>query len=98
MKNVDEIKSSLVDAVDLHIKDRGMTQQRVAEILGVTQGRVSNLVNGRMDLFSLDNLVNICGRLGMNVSIHIKDAPKPGRRYTGKPIKVKQPVDYEREE
>lgn len=93
MKRAEELKSSLIDSIALAIKDQGLTQQRVAEMLGTTQGRVSNLVTGRIDLFSLDNLVNICGKLGMEVFVVIKDIPR-NRSYTGKPIK--QPIDYVR--
>ena len=93
MKKPDEFRSQMIDAIAATIKEQGMTQQRVSELIGTTQGRVSNLVNGRIDLFSLDNLVNISGKLGLIVSLKIENDPKRGtRRYTGKPIK--QPRDY----
>ena len=79
-----------MDAIADTIKDQGLTQQRVAELIGTTQGRVSNLVNGRIDLFSLDNLIHISNKLGLVVSVKITNDPKRStRRYTGKPVKVK---------
>jgi predicted XRE-type DNA-binding protein len=38
-----------------------------AELLGVTQPRVSDLVRGRLDLFSVDSLINMLARLGVRV-------------------------------
>ena len=77
-----------MDSIAATIKEQGLTQQRVSEMIGTTQGRVSNLVNGRIDLFSLDNLITIASKLGLIVSLQIKDNPKRGlRQYTGKPVK-----------
>ena len=77
-----------MDSIAATIKEQGLTQQRVSEMIGTTQGRVSNLVNGRIDLFSLDNLITIASKLGLIVSLNIKDDPKRGlRSYTGKPVK-----------
>ena len=94
MKRAEEVKSVLSDAIRTSIESQGMTQQRVAELIGTTQGRVSNLVNGRIDLFSLDNIVNICGKLGMELTVKVRQLPK-SRRYTGKAM---PPADYVRED
>jgi predicted XRE-type DNA-binding protein len=88
IRKVDELKSSVIDSITGFIESNELSQQRVGEMIGATQGRVSNLINGRIDLFSLDNLVNISSKLGLIVSLQIKDNPKQGlRSYTGKPVK-----------
>lgn len=61
----------LIHVKDL-IKKRKLTQQQAAKLLGVTQPRISDLVRGRIQLFSLDTLVDMLTRLGMTVSFTLK--------------------------
>jgi predicted XRE-type DNA-binding protein len=44
------------------IKNRGLKQAEAAKILGVTQPRISDLLQGRIHLFSIDTLVDMLGR------------------------------------
>lgn len=53
------------------IERRALTQSGAATLLGVTQPRVSDLVRGRLDLFSLDTLVEMAGRAGFRVGIKL---------------------------
>ena len=46
-------------------RDRKLTQSALATLLSVTQPRVSDLARGRLDLFSLDTLVDMADRLGL---------------------------------
>ena len=88
MKKPAEFRSALISAIGDSIKAQGMTQQRVGELIGLRQGRVSNLLNGRIDLFSLDALIDVANKIGLIVSLQIKNDPKRGlRSYTGKPVK-----------
>jgi predicted XRE-type DNA-binding protein len=41
------------------IAARGLKQGEAAELLGVTQPRVSDLMRGRIDLFSIDTLIDM---------------------------------------
>jgi predicted XRE-type DNA-binding protein len=63
------IRSTLMIAVRKLIEDRGLTQAEAAKLLGVTQPRISNLVRGRIDLFSIDTLVGMLARAGIHVDI-----------------------------
>jgi predicted XRE-type DNA-binding protein len=63
------IRSTLMIAVRRLIEDRGLTQAEAAKLLGVTQPRMSNLVRGRIDLFSIDALVDMLARAGVHVDI-----------------------------
>ena len=47
------------------ITARGLKQAEAAELLGVTQPRVSDLMRGRIDLFSIDTLIDMLARLGV---------------------------------
>lgn len=53
------------------IERRELTQGRAATLLGVTQPRVSDLMRGRLNLFSLDTLVEMAGRAGFRVGIKL---------------------------
>lgn len=53
------------------IERRALTQSRAAALLGVSQPRVSDLMRGRLDLFSLDTLVEMASRVGFKVDIKL---------------------------
>jgi predicted XRE-type DNA-binding protein len=50
-------------------RERKLTQGRIASLAGVTQPRISDLMRGRLDLFSLDSLVDIADRLGLRTRV-----------------------------
>jgi len=51
-----------------------MTQQEAAKLFGVTQPRINLLLKGKIDKFSLDALVNMLARAGLQVKFSIKKA------------------------
>lgn len=58
------------------IKERGLTQQRTAKLLGIPQSKVSCLMNGKLSMFSLDFLFEILNALDRDVEIIIKPKTK----------------------
>lgn len=58
-----------------HLRDTiaayGWTQSEAARHLGVAQSRVSDLVRGKWDKFSLDMLVTLTARAGHQVEVAI---------------------------
>src|SRR5690606_1026373 len=64
-------RSALAISLAEMIKKRGLTQAEAARRLGVTQPRVSDLMRGKIDLFSLDTLVNMLASAGFRVELHI---------------------------
>ena len=66
------VRSRLMMAIEQLIKARGLTQTRAARLFGVTQPRVSDLVRGRIELFSIDALVEMLGRAGIGLSIRLE--------------------------
>lgn len=64
-----EVRSSLMFTIRKLIQDQGLTQTRAAKLLGVTQPRISDLVRGRIDLFSIDSLVDMLARAGIKVAV-----------------------------
>jgi len=56
------------------LKARKLTQARAAKLLKVSQPRISDLVRGRVKLFSIDALVEMLTRLEMIVTVRTKAA------------------------
>ena len=67
-------RSSLMTAVIAHIEKNGLTQAQAAKQFGVTQPRISDLMRGKIDLFSLDTLVNMLAAAGLRVEIKLRKA------------------------
>ena len=61
------------------ITARGLKQAEAAELLGVTQPRVSDLMRGRINLFSIDTLIDMLARLGVRTRLVLQ----PRRRRAG---------------
>jgi predicted XRE-type DNA-binding protein len=69
-----KIKSRLMMDIESCIKKQGMTQKQAAKKMGVTQPRISDLVRGKINRFTIDMLVNMLARLGMHVEVTLRDA------------------------
>ena len=67
-----KIRADLMIHVQKMIRDRGLKQSQAAKILGVTQPRVSDLLSGRIDLFSTDALIDMLAHLGGRVELVVK--------------------------
>ena len=68
------LRSSLMMALKDHIAREGLSQSRAAQVFGVTQPRVSDLMRGKVGLFSLDCLVNMLAAAGLHVEMRISRA------------------------
>ena len=66
------IRADLMIQLGKLIKSKRLTQAGAARLFGVTQPRVSDLVRGRIELFSIDSLVEMLGRSGARVSFVVK--------------------------
>ena len=64
-------RAELMNALIELISDSGMTQTQVAEILGVRQPRVSDLMRGRLSALKLDSLIEWAEALGLHVEIKV---------------------------
>jgi len=65
------LRAALMRALTERIVRLGLTQSRAAELLGVTQPRVSDLMRGKIDLFGLDTLVSMAAAAGLHVELTI---------------------------
>lgn len=65
------IRSALMATLRELITTKGWTQAQAARLLGVTQPRVSDLVRGKIDLFSIDTLVEMLSKAGCHVEVRV---------------------------
>jgi predicted XRE-type DNA-binding protein len=66
------IRADLLIQLQKAIVARGLKQAEAAKGLRVTQPRVSDLLRGRIDLFSTDALIDMLARLGIGVRLVVK--------------------------
>ena len=64
-----QMRADLMADLRKLIKARRLTQSRAAEILGVSQSRVSDLIRGKWERFSLEMLITLATRGGMRVTL-----------------------------
>jgi len=69
MKN--ELKRDIAARIKGYIWDEGITQKTAAELLGCSQPRVSDLMNLRVDKFSVDSLLDAAVALGVRIRIRL---------------------------
>lgn len=66
-----EIRAALMSQLRHEIEKQGLTQAAAARLLRVSQPRVSDLVRGKIDLFSIDSLVTMLAYVGVRVSVRL---------------------------
>ncbi len=66
-----KLRAELAIEIVERLRERKLTQAKAAELIGVTQPRISDLVRGRLDLFSLDVLVDMADRVGLRTRMII---------------------------
>jgi predicted XRE-type DNA-binding protein len=69
-----KLRSELMRRIDAHFRQSGMTAAAMAKTLGLTLPRFKALLTGGLSQFSLDALVIIASRAGLNVRLVIKKA------------------------
>jgi len=64
-----QMRADLMADLRKFIKAKRLRQAKVAEILGVRQSRVSDLIRGKWEKFSLEVLITLATRAGMRVTL-----------------------------
>jgi predicted XRE-type DNA-binding protein len=64
-----QMRADLMADLRRFIKVKKLTQAKAAEILGVSQSRVSDLTRGKWERFSLEMLITLATRAGMHVTV-----------------------------
>ncbi len=82
--DAEERKTKVLLAIQLQqiLEERRLTQAGAARILGVSQPKVSALVNGRLEGFSVERLMIFLTSLGRDVQITV--GPRRSARTSGR--------------
>ena len=64
-----QMRADLMADLRKFIKAKKLTQAKAAEILGVSQSRVSDLIRGKWEKFSLEMLITLATRAGMHITL-----------------------------
>jgi predicted XRE-type DNA-binding protein len=64
-----QMRADLMADLRKWIKAKRLTQAKAAENLGVSQSRISDLIRGKWERFSLEMLITLATRAGMHVSL-----------------------------
>jgi predicted XRE-type DNA-binding protein len=72
-----QFRSFLMNVIKRYMKLEGLTQKETALRLGTTQSRISNLIRGKIDLFSTGMLLAMLEKIGFriyeNIQVKAKD-------------------------
>jgi len=69
-----EIRAELLIAMRQWLDASGLTQVAAAEKLGVTQARISDMKRGKIDKFSIAQLIRLAARAGLQPRIRLAKA------------------------
>ena len=69
-----QLRAELMMALKSHLTRSQLTQVEAASLFGVTQPRISDLLRGKINLFSIDTLVNMAAAAGMRVALQLEEA------------------------
>lgn len=65
------LRADLMGRLRLMVQAEGWTQAQAAERFGIAQSRVSDLLRGKWDKFSLDMLITLAARAGRKVELAV---------------------------
>lgn len=66
-----QMRADLMNDLRLYIEAERLTQSEAAKRLGIAQSRVSDLVRGKWEKFSLEMLIMLEARLGRTVKVEL---------------------------
>ena len=66
-----EIRSTLLHGLERWLEGSDMTQTEAAKVLAITQARVSDLKRGKISQFSLDLLIRLAARAGLQPRVKL---------------------------
>ncbi len=65
------LRAQLGEALRAWMERERITQAQAAKRLGIAQPRISEIVHGKVELMSLDYLVGLCAKAGVNVGLRL---------------------------
>ncbi|HEX7027498.1 MAG TPA: XRE family transcriptional regulator [Gammaproteobacteria bacterium] len=64
------VRSKLMAAIKAYIESEGITQGKAAERFDVAQPRISEIYQTKIELFSVDELINMLARVGRHIEVN----------------------------
>ena len=76
-----QLKSRLAIAITKAIKAQGLTQKQAGQLMGLKQPKVSTILAGRLEGYSVERLIRFLTALGRDVDVTVKPhrSKGPGR-------------------
>ena len=74
-----QAKADLVFKISAIIEKRRLSQVKAAQILGVTQPKISALLRGHLEGFSLERIMRFLAALDQRVEINVRPKSRRGR-------------------
>jgi predicted XRE-type DNA-binding protein len=65
-------RSALMMVISEHIKARCLNQSDAAKLFAVSQPRISDLMRGKIEMFSIDTLITMLARAGIGIDIRLR--------------------------
>lgn len=69
-----KVRSELMIKLQEALRRQGLTQLQAAKLLGVTQPHVSDLMRGKIELFSMEMLIDMLTQVGVQVKVTTRKA------------------------
>lgn len=66
-----KLRASLMQALEQHIRQQHWTATEAAQHLNVTLPRLSELLHGKIDRFSIEALINILAAAGLHLHVTV---------------------------
>ena len=67
-----QLRAAMMNRLIAEIERQGLTQASAAKRMRVTQPRVSDLMRGKLHLFSIDTLVSLMWLMGLSVDFKVR--------------------------
>ena len=75
--NQDDFKSYIAELLTLKFielkRTQNLSQLQLSQLLSSTQPRISNIMNGKVNRFTLDKLIMFCIILGVSIDLNVKE-------------------------
>lgn len=68
-----KIRAALMRAIEKYISDKKLTQSQAAKLMQVSQPRISDLIRGKIHLFTIDMLVNMLACTHASISLVVNE-------------------------
>jgi predicted XRE-type DNA-binding protein len=84
LPDAEELKAKALLVIEIIqiVETRGLKQAEAAEIMGIDQPKVSQLMRGKLDGFSMERLYRFLNALGRDVEIVVTPKPKSRKEAT----------------